>query len=51
MEKLRELSGQLLCILGQHDFELAGVTFGFGPGGGVRTLVCRRCGAERTHAA
>ena len=41
--KLRELVGQLLCRLGIHDFRTIDVTFGFGGGGSVERVECRRC--------
>lgn len=51
MRRIKQLSAQLLCVLGQHDFELIGMTFGFGPAGGIRTLACRRCGREHVRSS
>jgi hypothetical protein len=34
--------GRLLCWLGVHDYRLVEVTIGFGPGGRVETVECRR---------
>ncbi len=48
-EKLREYVGRLLCWLGIHDFHVVDVTFGFGAGGSVERVECRRCGLVRTH--
>lgn len=36
--------GRLLCWLGVHDFRLVECTLGFGAGGRVETVECRRCG-------
>jgi hypothetical protein len=40
--------GRILCFLGVHDFELIDATFGFGPGGEVTRVQCRRCGYATT---
>ncbi len=50
-EKLREYVGRLLCWLGVHDFRVVDVTFGFGEGGSVERVECRRCGLVTTHQA
>ncbi len=39
---------RLLCRLGAHDFRLVEVVGGFGPGGQVQKLECRRCGCVTT---
>ena len=36
--------GRLLCLLGFHDFRVLEVTFGFGAGGNVEKIQCKRCG-------
>ena len=41
--KLFNLFGKLSCLLGVHDFEVISVTFGFGEGGNVEKVQCRRC--------
>ncbi len=46
--KLREFVGRLLCWLGIHDFRVVDVTFGFGGGGSVERVECRRCGLATT---
>ena len=48
-EKLREHVGRLLCWLRVHDFRVVDVTFGFGAGGSVERVECRRCGLVTTH--
>ena len=40
--------GRLLCRLGVHDFRLVECTIGFGRGGRVETVECRRCGFTTT---
>jgi len=42
--KLGEFVGWLLCWLGIHDFRVVDVSFGFGEGGSVERVECRRCG-------
>lgn len=39
---------QVLCWLGIHDFRVISETYGFGSGGGVEKVECRRCGATMT---
>ncbi len=46
--KLREFAGRLLCWRGIHDFRVVDVTFGFGEGGSVERVECRRCGLVTT---
>ena len=46
--KLREFVDRLLCWLGIHDFRVVDVTFGFGGGGSVERVECRRCGLVTT---
>lgn len=41
---MAKLFGRLLCLLGLHDFQVVEVTFGFGAGGNVAKVECRRCG-------
>jgi len=48
-KKLGEHVGRLLCWLGVHDFRVVDVTFGFGAGGSVERVECRRCGLVTTH--
>ena len=46
----RGVVARLLCRLGLHDWGVVDVTFGFGPGGSVETVECRRCGNRKTRA-
>jgi len=48
MPKLPSLLGRLLCWLGFHDYRVIDKTFGFGAGGGVEKVECRRCGVTIT---
>lgn len=48
MSKLPPLLGRLLCWLGFHDFLVIDRTFGFGAGGEVEKVECRRCGVTLT---
>ncbi len=41
---MAKLLGRLLCLLGLHDFQIIDVTFGFGAGGNVAKVECKRCG-------
>ena len=41
---IRTLIDRLLCLLGIHDFEILEVSAGFGAGGSVAKVKCRRCG-------
>jgi hypothetical protein len=50
-EKLRDYVGRFLCWLGLHDFRVVDVTFGFGAGGSVERMECRRCGLIATRQA
>lgn len=36
--------GRFLCLLGFHDYRVVSRTFGFGAGGDVEKVECRRCG-------
>lgn len=36
--------GRLLCWLGIHKFHVIDRTFGFGAGGDIEKVECRRCG-------
>ena len=45
---MRAILGRILCFFGAHDFQVVDVTFGFGPGGGVAKVQCRRCGLTTT---
>jgi hypothetical protein len=40
--------GRVLCWFGVHDFRLVECTIGFGRGGRVETVECRRCGFATT---
>ena len=40
--------GRLLCWLGVHDYRLVECIIGFGPGGLVEKVECRRCGYTTT---
>ncbi len=44
MLPLPPLLGCFLCWLGFHDFRVIDRTFGFGAGGEVEKVECRRCG-------
>ncbi|WP_423909982.1 hypothetical protein [Candidatus Spongiihabitans sp.] len=48
MQDLPPLLGKLLCWLGFHDFQVISKTFGFGDGGGVEKVECKRCGVIMT---
>ena len=43
--------GQLLCWIGLHDLDLIEVVGGFGMGGQVEKLRCKRCGRIMTRCA
>ena len=45
--KLLGSVGRLICWLGFHDFRVIDATFGFGEGGSVERIECRRCGLKR----
>ncbi len=40
--------GRILCFFGLHDFQIIDATFGFGAGGEVTRVQCRRCGYATT---
>ena len=42
------LLGRVLCLLGFHDFEILEVSAGFGTGGSVAKVRCKRCGLITT---
>ncbi|MEO1867479.1 MAG: hypothetical protein ABGX69_04810 [Methylococcales bacterium] len=44
---LPKLLGQILCFLGEHDYIVLEVTFGFSAGDNVEKVECQRCG-QRT---
>jgi len=44
MLKLTSLLYRVMCWLGFHDFRVIDRTFGFGAGGDVEKLQCKRCG-------
>ncbi len=46
--KLSQILGRLLCWLGFHDFRVINVRFGFGGGGNIEQVECRRCGRFTT---
>ena len=41
---MKKLLNRVLCFLGLHDFQVMESTFGFGAGGSVSKVKCRRCG-------
>ncbi len=43
-DKRSIMFGKLLCWLGFHDYEVISATFGFGEGGSVEKVQCKRCG-------
>ena len=43
--------GRLLCRLGLHNVRVIDVTLGFGVGGGVEKVECRRCGIVMSRKA
>ena len=45
---LHKILGQLLCLLGFHDYRVISGTFGFGGAGNVEKVECRRCGYVTT---
>ncbi|MFQ6018344.1 MAG: hypothetical protein ACE5KF_09115 [Kiloniellaceae bacterium] len=45
-----EILGRILCFLRLHDFQVIDVTYGFGPGGSVTKVQCRRCGHVTTRS-
>ena len=47
---LAGMVGQLLCLLGFHDFKVIDATIGFGLAGGTSTVQCQRCGRVITHS-
>ncbi len=46
--QLPDWLGRLLCFLGLHDFRLVESIGGFGVGGQVEKVECRRCGHVTT---
>ena len=50
MAALWKRLGQLLCLVGLHDFRTIDVTYGFGQGGSVAKVECRRCGFTTTRS-
>ncbi len=48
MSMMPSLLGRLLCWLGFHNFRVIDKTFGFGAGGGIEKVECRRCGVTMT---
>ena len=44
MSELFLLFGRLLCWLGLHNFRVIDRIFGFGAGGDIEKVECRRCG-------
>ena len=46
--KLSQILGRFLCWLGFHDFRVINVRFGFGGGGNIEQVECRRCGRFTT---
>lgn len=47
---MQDWIGRLLCLIGQHDFKVVEVTFGFGPSGRVEKVQCQRCGYLTTRS-
>ncbi|MCH6590139.1 MAG: hypothetical protein ACE1Y3_02340 [Rhodospirillales bacterium] len=47
-DSLHKILGQLLCLLGFHDYHVISGTFGFGGAGNVEKIECRRCGQVTT---
>ncbi|MFQ5775527.1 MAG: hypothetical protein ACE5GS_13480 [Kiloniellaceae bacterium] len=45
---MEAILGRILCFLGLHDFQVIDVTYGFGAGGSVAKVQCRRCGLTTT---
>ncbi len=50
-DSLHKMLGQLLCLLGFHDYHVISGTFGFGGAGNVEKIECRRCGHVTTRQA
>ena len=50
MAALWKRLGQLLCLVGLHDFRTIDVTYGFGQGGSVAKVQCTRCGHITTRS-
>jgi len=46
--KKRNNWGRILCWLGTHDDKVIDATFGFGAGGNVERVECKRCGRLET---
>ncbi len=42
--------GRILCLLGYHDFQMLEVSAGFGSGGSVAKVKCKRCHLITTRA-
>jgi len=51
IHSLHKILGQLLCVLGFHDYHVISGTFGFGSAGNVEKIECRRCGLVTTRQA
>ncbi len=49
-DKLPNWIGRLLCWFGLHDYRLIEVVGGFGAGGQVQKVECRRCGYTTTRS-
>lgn len=47
-DSLHKIFGQLLCLLGFHDYHVISGIFGFGSAGNVEKVECRRCGLVTT---
>ncbi len=48
MDWLLTLGRRLMCLIGVHDLEVIDATMGFGVGGGVKKVRCKRCGLVAT---
>ena len=49
-DRLLDWIGRLLCQFGFHDYRLIEVVGGFGAGGQVQKVECRRCGYVTTRS-
>ena len=38
----------LLCRIGIHRYKIIDISFGFGPGGSVKTVQCKICKIKKT---
>ena len=40
---MKKFVGYIFCLIGLHDYEIIDSIVGFGSGGGVSKVKCRRC--------